>query len=554
MAQPQVIEIDKPGASTEAQPATNWNEQWREALGPSWRWQIAFFAILLFVTGLSLPFADPDLSIHLATGEWIARHHAVPFVEPFAWTRPGAPFQAYSWAIETLYFVVLSHFGPMGLSVLQGFVYVMLAVVMFVLAKAAGWNPWATFLMIAANITVALGATPYVRPQVVLLIILPLIWAMVYRSLDTRRLGWTLAGLLAASAVLANTHLLFPLAAAPCVLLLTQPPADRKRVALVPLAIAAGWFISPYALHWVDVFRLNFAPNALFGPPTGINEYKPGYLMMLIGGNSSLALAILFTFLPWAAAPRLNALERILYGLLWLAGLLMFALAVRSMVVWWLVVIPLCSIVLSQLQTPRTPVVLTAQRAIVPALFMVVALQALEAWLDPALRAGDVSSRYLPTTNAKSIEPLARWLDCFTRHDVGGRLVTTFNYGGYVPWRLPYLSEAIDGRVIFADSVSKPETYFVPTKREIPLQPWRTADLAIFPVSLPVAAVLDTASGWHRAAITSELDGRARIIGLWVTDRWWQRAGKIQLPHGPLPAMHSLEPRRATCADVTPKL
>ena len=198
--------------------------------------------------------------------------------------------------------------------------------------------------------------------------------------------------------------------------------------------------------------------------------------------------------------------------------------------------------------------VLTAQRAIVPALFMVVALQALEAWLDPALRAGDVSSRYLPTTNAKSIEPLARWLDCFTKHDVGGRLVTTFNYGGYVPWRLPYLSESIDGRVIFADSVSKPETYFVPTSRNIPLQPWRTADLAIFPVSLPVAAVLDTATGWHRAAITSELDGRARIIGLWVTDRWWQRAGKIQLAHGALPAMHSLEPRRATCADVTPKL
>jgi hypothetical protein len=336
--------------------------------------------------------------------------------------------------------------------------------------------------------------------------------------------------------------------------LLTQPPADRKRIALVPLAIVAGWFVSPYALHWVEVYRLNFAPNALFGPPTGINEYKPGFLMMIVGGNSSLAVAILFTFLPWAAASRLDSTERILYGLLWLAGLLMFALAVRSLVVWWLVVIPLCSIVLAQLQTPKAPVVLTAQRAIVRALFVVVTLQALETLPDATLRAGDVSSRYLPSTNAMSIEPLARWLDCFTKHDVGGRLVTTFNYGGYVPWRLPYLSESIDGRVIFPDSVSRPETFFLPVRRTVPLQPWRTADLAIFPASLPVAAVLDTATGWHRAAITSELEGRATIIGLWVTDRWWARAGKIQLHHGSLPAMHSLEPRQATCSDVTPKL
>ena len=70
----------------------SWDEQWREALGPLWRWQLALIALLLFAAGFSLPFADPDLSIHLATGEWVAKHHAVPFVEPFAWTRPGAPF------------------------------------------------------------------------------------------------------------------------------------------------------------------------------------------------------------------------------------------------------------------------------------------------------------------------------------------------------------------------------------------------------------------------------------------------------------------------------
>jgi hypothetical protein len=530
--------------------AASWKEQWHEAFGPLWQLQLALIAILLFVTGFSLPFADPDLAIHLATGEWVAKHHAVPFVEPFAWTRPGAPFQAYSWAIETLYFELISHFGPLGLGVLHGITYVALAAVMVVVGKAARWNPWVIAVMVVMNLIVTLGATPYVRPQSILLIITPLVWALVLRSLDTERLAATLIGLIAVSAVLANTHLLFPISAAPCVLLLTNPPADRKRIFLVPLAIAVGWFLSPYALHWHEVFRLNFAPNALFGPPTGINEYKPGYLMMLTGGNGSLFLAIPFTFLPWTVASKLDVKGRVLHGLLWLAGLLMFALAVRSLVVWWLLTIPLVGLAVSQAKTPTVPVVRTAQRAIVLVIFALVAAAGLETWEDPSLRAGDVSSRYLPTSNAKAIEPLARWLDCNTRHEAGGRLVTTFNYGGYVPWRLPYLSESIDGRVIFADSVSKPETYFVPRTRTLPLQPWRTADLAIFPVAFPVAGVLDTADGWHRVAMTSEVEGRANMIAVWVRDTWWAKAGTAPLPRSVLPVMHSLDPRSATCRSL----
>lgn len=528
----------------------DWNTQWRDALGSTWKWQLALIGLLLFVAGFSLPFADPDLSIHLATGEWIAKHHALPWVEPFAWTRAGAPFQAYSWAIELLYYWLMAHFGPLGLSAFQGVVYVALAAVMVVLGKAAGWNPWVILLMVAGNLIVTLGATPYVRPQSVLLIGTPLIWALVYHSLDTKRLGLVLAGLVAVSATLANTHLLFPIAIAPCVLLLTQPPADRRRIVLVPLAIVAGWLLTPNVLHWPAIFALNFAPNPVLGPPSGINEYKPGFLMMIVGDSGSLALCVMLTILPWAVAGKLDIKGRILYGVMWLGGLLLFALAVRSLLVWWLVTIPIAGIALSQAKTPSLPVVRTAQRAIVLVIFAIIAAAGLESWENPALRAGDMRSRYLPSVSAKSLEPLAKWLDCNTRHEAGGRLVTTFNYGGFVPWRLPYLSESIDGRTIFPDSVARPETYFTPFKRELPLQPWRTAELAIFPVQFPVAAVLDTARGWHRVAITSQVEGPARMIGLWVTESWWQRAGIGELPKHLLPLMQSLEPRSATCESL----
>lgn len=513
---------------------------------------MALIALLLFATGFSLPFADPDLPMHLATGEWIAKHHALPFVEPFAWTRAGAPFQAYSWAIELTYYELMAHFGPFGLGVLQGIIYVALAAVMFVLGRAAGWNPWVILLMVAGNLIVTLGATPYVRPQAVLLIGTPLAWALVYRSLDTRRLWLTLAGLTAVSAFLANTHLLFPIALVPCVLLLTQMPADRRRLVLVPLAIVAGWFLTPNATHWPAIFALNFSPNPVLGPPSGINEYKPGFQMMVTGGGGSLAVCLMLAFLPWGTAGKLDVKSRVLYGLLWLAGLLLFALAVRSLLVWWLVTIPLSALVLSQAKTPTVPVVRTAQRAIVLVIFALVAAAGLESWEDPGLRSGDAKMRYLPSTNAKMVESLFRWLDCNTRDAVGGRLVTMFNYGGYVPWRMPRLSESIDGRTIFPDSVARAETYFSSFRRET-LQPWRTADLAMFPVGFPVAAVLDTARGWHRVAITAQLDGPAKMIGLWVTDGWWAKAGLGPIPKHVLPVMQSLEPRAASCGSLVPK-
>ena len=68
-----------------------WAARWRTAFGFHWPYLVAFFLLCLFVAGASAPLSDPDLPIHLATGEWVVRHHAVPFIEPFAWTRAGQP-------------------------------------------------------------------------------------------------------------------------------------------------------------------------------------------------------------------------------------------------------------------------------------------------------------------------------------------------------------------------------------------------------------------------------------------------------------------------------
>jgi hypothetical protein len=516
----------------------NWSARWRAAFGPYWPHLVAFFFLCLFVAGASSPLSDPDLPIHLATGEWVVRHHAVPFVEPFAWTRAGQPFQAYSWAIEATYYLILARFGPIGLHALQGLVYVGFALSIGLLGKVARWSPWTIIAVALAQLLVAFGTSSYVRPQAMLLIATPISWALVLRARDIPRLRWELPALTLVSALLANTHLLFPISAAPCVLLLARLPSDRRRLLLIPAAIVVGWFITPYGLDWIAIYKLYFAPNALYGPPSPISEYQPGFSSAVSAGFSWLTVGLALTVLPWVAASRYSVRERLLHGFLWFAGLLIFAVAVRGLVVWWLLVIPTVGMALELLPEVSLPALRIAQRGAVIATFVSIALLGLDDLRDPWMRAGSISTRFLPSVNARSIEPIAEWLDCNVTPHARGRLLTTFNFGGYVPWRLPYLSESVDGRTIFPDSVASAETYFPPNRRTVPLPPWRTADLAIAPLNFPVASVLDTATGWRRIAITSQMEGRATMIGLWVTDRWWRTSGRSPLPSRIVPLYH----------------
>ena len=57
-----------------------------------------------------------------------------------------------------------------------------------------------------------------------------------------------------------------------------------------------------------------------------------------------------------------------------------------------------------------------------------------------------MESRTLPSLKAFASEPAARWLETHATIPPGTRLLTTFNYGSYLKWRLPQLSESIDSR------------------------------------------------------------------------------------------------------------
>jgi len=532
----------------EQRPPARWTDAWRESYGPHWAAKLALLGVLAAVFAGLTPPSDPDLPIHLAAGEWVVRHRAVPFVEPWAWTRPGEPFQAYSWAIEVAFYLALRLGGPLGLKALHGVLVAGAGAAVIALGAAAGWRPRTSLVVALLNLSVAALVACCVRPQIVLFALLPLAWALAYR-IARRGPSWGgAAALFAVSATAANTHLLFPLVAASGVVLLAESRGvDARRwlrgVGAFAVAVLLGWAASPYVLEWPAVFRLNFAPNPLIVYPSPLGEYVPGFVSGVTLGPGPLALILGVAALPWLVPARaLDGRGRAAAGALWLVGLVAFALTARAFLLWWLLVLPTAGLVVEAAGD------YLAREAPLPRHLRILALWAvcgvflltrLAPFHGEGGEEGTVASRTLPSPAAPWVDPIASWLACNAGPEAGGRLLTTHGFGSYLIWRVPYLSPSVDGRTIFADSVARPETFRGAWDRGPLHGPWRTADLAILPRSFAVTTVLDTAAGWRRVAVVNRPEG---TTGLWVTERWWGRAGRA-----PLPARALWLPPRVAC-------
>jgi hypothetical protein len=498
-------------------------------------WRIALIACALGAavwTGFA-PLADPDLPMHLAMGEWIAHHATVPYVEPFAWTRPGAPYYAYSWLAQITFYEALRLVGPLGLHLLASAAGAAAVLAGAAAGRALGSRGLATTLLGALNAFVAMESTPFLRPQLFMFVLLPLAWVFASHLSEDGAFNRRAAlGLWIVSAIAANVHITFPAtAAALAIPIVRWRRGTRTAMAIAIAAIALGWLCSPYAAMWFDVFRLNWGDNVMTTRLSPAGELAPGFFVSPIVG---LALAAL----PWLArADAMTPIGRVVFGALWLAGLAVFARYFKGLGPWWWCSMPLAVAALRHLAPPSSRRTAIAFAALPPA--ALIALSITNVRLYAALRGyeGDVSSRTLPSIKSFASEPAARWLSSNLRPGFHGRLLTSFNYGSYLKWRVPGLSESIDTRNVFPDSAALPD---VPSlKARAHLGPWETADVAVVPVTFPVAAVLDRAPEWHHVGdcVPSPWAPGAPRVGLWVRRAWFARQGRADVS---LDASHTL--------------
>jgi hypothetical protein len=74
---------------------------------------ITFLAVFAMAARMTM---DTDTWWHLRAGEWILEHRAVPLVDPFSYTRQGAPWQYPGWLVQAPIALLYRVLGPGGLN------------------------------------------------------------------------------------------------------------------------------------------------------------------------------------------------------------------------------------------------------------------------------------------------------------------------------------------------------------------------------------------------------------------------------------------------------
>jgi len=462
----------------------------------------AFILLALVFLGALYPLTDPDLPMHLLVGEWIVKHHAVPTVEPFAWTRAGEPYYAYSWLPQMALYLLWRAFGVFGLRVAHGLLMAGAAAAMMRLARTAAWPRGVSMVMVAAHVAAFGIAVPSLRPQAVLFIAMPLVWSAVHRLVSEPSCRRSHVILVISGALAAGSHIFFPMTAVPLIWLWVMRSPVRVRVTAAA-AIVGGWLLSPYALLWPRVFALNFVPNALLGPGTPIAELAPGFsfragptIETAFVTVVSAALILSATRLPLTGRGRIAAV------LLWAVGVASFACATRLIVIFWLLVAPVAGHFLALwLTRPDRLAAIRAAGGIALAFLLasIIHPRHLGAWT-----AEGIASESLAWPEDSRVEGVVELWRCLPEKPRTARVFTRLEQGGMLAWRLRPHSMSIDSRTLFPDSVATAELGGAP-----PSGPWRTADAAILDSDDPVSAVLDTATGWmlvgERRSITEPL-------------------------------------------------
>ncbi len=245
------------------------------------------FAIPLVLSAAVLN--DGDTYWHIAAGDWMLAHHAVPLVDPFSFTFAGRPWVAHEWLSELL-MALAYRLGnwPGVLMLFGGALALTFGMLARHLARWVGGSATAISLVIGAG---CVGPMVLARPHILALPVMEL-WAaglLIARSRRRAPSFW----LLPLMVLWANLHGSFILGLA-----LTAPLALEAVVEAAPNRAAAvrGW-----GLFGVAAVALSLAtPHGLDGllfpiqlmrmhSLTKINEWQP----TSFGGYAPIELALM---------------------------------------------------------------------------------------------------------------------------------------------------------------------------------------------------------------------------------------------------------------------
>ena len=387
------------------------------------------------------PLIDPDIWWHLRTGQWIIAHGTVPTADPFSTYGMGKPWIAYSWLFEVLVYGLYQAFGLVGLVLYTIIFSLMITAALHALVRKLELS----FVSeVALTVLGLMSMKPLMHPRpwffTILFFILELdILLAARRSGDSRRL-LLLPPLFA---LWANTHIQFVYGLFVLGLATAEPLIDRlcrrfliesdtkaipfSRLLLVTTACAIATLATPYHL---SLYRVVYEYSRQTVPFYYITELH-ALLFRQPSDWFVLAATLLAAFsLGWRQDVRPFPL------LLLVTGAFLSFRAFRDA---WFVAIAAVTIIAPSCSTAASAdrFALTKLRVFLVAgvvAFMLVAVGKLRHISDPHLESA--LAKTYPVAAAAVVE----------ERGYSGPLYNHFDWGGYLIWRLPHLSVAMDGR------------------------------------------------------------------------------------------------------------
>lgn len=152
------------------------------ALLPSWPLVIALLAFAETVAHPISVLGDPDTYMHIAAGQWMLLHHALPAHDPFSYTKAGAPWVVHEWLAELALAATYKIGGWSGVVALTGVCFAAsLALLMRCLLRCAEPFSAAIAALLAGELT--LGHL-LARPHMLALPLLVLWCGGLFRARD----------------------------------------------------------------------------------------------------------------------------------------------------------------------------------------------------------------------------------------------------------------------------------------------------------------------------------------------------------------------------------
>lgn len=393
-----------------------------------YRQLVLAFAALLLLGWFSGPVADPDFWWHLKTGQFVAEQHRLPAPDPFAYTTAGAraayPSEpqvqhfnlTHEWLAQVAIYLAWKAGGFFGVVLLR-------ALLLTAVCSLIGWIAWLRTGHFYRALGAALGCAGVAamfaadRPYLFTYALLALTLAL----LDARRWLWALPAVLL---VWANLHGGFFLGwvamGAYCVDSLVRRRRDWQLWAASAASVLASG-VNPNGFRILEILRdyrssymtsrlLEWASPRLW-PPAWWSVLLVAAAAVLVWQARRVRISDWLLFAAFTAAALTAGRNIILIGLI-------APLIVATYVPFW-----------------RRGVSRIAQYAVAAGLAAAVAFGVVrgsffrfgvDAWKWPAGAA-----------------------DFLTANRFGGHLFNTYEYGGYLMWRLwPAQRVFIDGRAL----------------------------------------------------------------------------------------------------------